>query len=101
MDEEDRLVTAARRVEDADAALRPKTLAEFVRHGLAVAILPASYVREEELTFVPIRHHAPHLRLAAGEGHHRRGPGGAAGRDADGRPGRPGQGRPPGGARAG
>jgi DNA-binding transcriptional LysR family regulator len=36
------------------------TLAEFVRHGLAVAILPESFARTREgLAFIPIRHHAP------------------------------------------
>ena len=56
MDEDDRLVTAARRVDDADAALRPKTLAEFVgqkaaRDNLRV-FLDAAKARGEALDHV-------------------------------------------------
>jgi DNA-binding transcriptional LysR family regulator len=36
------------------------TIFEFVRHGLAVAIMPPSFTGETEgITFIPIRHHAP------------------------------------------
>ena len=36
------------------------TLVEFVRHGLAAAFLPTSFVRDKHgITFVPVRHHTP------------------------------------------
>jgi DNA-binding transcriptional LysR family regulator len=37
-----------------------QTLVDFVRHGLAVAFLPTSFVRDTQgIAFVPIRHHTP------------------------------------------
>jgi DNA-binding transcriptional LysR family regulator len=37
-----------------------QTLVDFVRHGLAAAFLPTSYVRDARgISFVPIRHHTP------------------------------------------
>jgi DNA-binding transcriptional LysR family regulator len=37
-----------------------QTLVEFVRHGLAAAFLPTSFVRDRAgITFVPVRHHTP------------------------------------------
>jgi DNA-binding transcriptional LysR family regulator len=36
------------------------TLIDFVRHGLAAAFLPTSFLRDPQgITFVPVRHHAP------------------------------------------
>jgi DNA-binding transcriptional LysR family regulator len=37
-----------------------QTLVDFVRHGLAAAFLPTSFVRDTQgITFVPVRHHTP------------------------------------------
>jgi DNA-binding transcriptional LysR family regulator len=37
-----------------------QTLVDFVRHGLAAAFLPMSFVRDTRgITFVPVRHHMP------------------------------------------
>jgi DNA-binding transcriptional LysR family regulator len=37
-----------------------QTLIAFIRHGLAAAFLPASFVRDPQgITFVPVRHHTP------------------------------------------
>ncbi|MDO8209072.1 LysR family transcriptional regulator [Conexibacter sp. CPCC 206217] len=35
------------------------SLVDFVRHGLAIALLPPSMAAGTDLAFVPIRHHAP------------------------------------------
>lgn len=50
-----------------------ETLAEFVRHGLAIAILPASFVKQRDgMAFVPIRHHAPAFDTSIAEPANRR-----------------------------
>jgi DNA-binding transcriptional LysR family regulator len=37
-----------------------QTLVEFVRHGLAAAFLPPSFVRRaQDIALIPVRHHAP------------------------------------------
>jgi DNA-binding transcriptional LysR family regulator len=41
------------------------SMIDFIRHGLAVGLLPASFVESpHDIAFVPIRHHAPHFETA-------------------------------------
>jgi DNA-binding transcriptional LysR family regulator len=50
------------------------TVADFVRHGLAVAILaPVMFAPDPRIAFVPIRHHAPEFVVSLVEPAHRPG----------------------------
>ncbi|MGZ4299032.1 MAG: LysR substrate-binding domain-containing protein, partial [Solirubrobacteraceae bacterium] len=41
------------------------SMIEFIRHGLAIGLLPASFVQGlDGVTVVPIRHHAPRFAIA-------------------------------------
>jgi DNA-binding transcriptional LysR family regulator len=41
------------------------SMIDFIRHGLAVGMLPASFVEApDDIAFVPIRHHAPQFETA-------------------------------------
>ena len=54
--------TSALEVNDTD------TLIDFVRHGLAAAFLPPSFIQDRRgITLVPVRHHAPVFRTYIAE----------------------------------
>lgn len=41
------------------------SMIEFIRHGLAIGMLPASFVEDADgIATVPIRHHVPHFEVA-------------------------------------